>query len=436
MHNEVRNIREDNGIIVNFMAASVQSSSYDPSLPPTRGWYFTCGNRSNIDVQVELGVCRECGSDQVLGPHNSAIHNSFVCRGNCGPGFTMASNLVCTQFVAGKYKFLSGDMACTDCPSNSYSPVGSAACTCNSGMFQGDGSFIRLSGEICDVGIEDDFFRNQLVYDERPTYTADTIYGPRHIYFLPEWQLWSISPDMGTNVANTRRLRIQSTSLDVPRTVWEEWCDSSGWKTSGVTIEYKISCIPCPVNSYSIANSDVSTVMTKCSCNSGSSGKNGEAPCTLCGVGKYKQRRPECTAGSVWRQSEQKCVFCEAGYGSVEGIRDALGKSETSCDPCGAGTFTLFLTYKSTLDPVDYHLRCNDLCGGINGKGMHAEEHSNFCAVCNAGCQGSCPFHTAGDLLGQEDATNCTVCPANTIPQTTPQTAAQMREIRCVSSGN
>ena len=60
---------------------------------------------------------------------------SSVCI--CASGYTAGPNGgPCTACVVGKYKALSGNVACDMCPENSYSPLGSViatACVCNAG---------------------------------------------------------------------------------------------------------------------------------------------------------------------------------------------------------------------------------------------------------------------------------------------------------------
>jgi len=353
MNNEVRHIQEDNWGSVEYMAASSGSYSNDPMMPPTKGWFFTCGDRSNIKVEVELGACRTCSSNQSLGLHDSLIHNSLVCRGNCSAGFTQSSQFVCTRCVAGKYKVSSGDMACTDCPPNSNSLAGSTACTCNSGTFQNNNSFVRLIGVFCGRSIEEDFFQTPLEFLKMPTYTANTILGPRYMYHVPGFlgsKRWSISSDFKQHSASTQRLQAISTDVDVPRTVWEEWCGSE-WKTARVQIRYNVSCSVCPLHSHSSKNIALSTVVTRCDCDSGSSGPNGQAPCVLCEIGRHKQGITinntcvECENGKFSKVGSVKCEECRVGKylnASYECQECAAGKylnTSKQCHECPTGKY-------------------------------------------------------------------------------------------------
>ena len=113
---------------------------------PYNGWNHRCGsggaNRNNFCHGPIACVdgCYQCPANS-----NSIAGSNAVldCKCNAGwTGWTDKHGFACRQCVAGKYKDATGSIACSDCPVNSMSVIGSGtadACLCNVGFSGGNG---------------------------------------------------------------------------------------------------------------------------------------------------------------------------------------------------------------------------------------------------------------------------------------------------------
>ena len=93
------------------------------------------------------------------------------------------------------------------------------------------------------------------------------------------------------------------------------------------------SCLSCPSNSFSPANS---FTITACECNAGYVGANG-APCLACVAGKYKVSTGsegciDCPAFSNSAVASNELVDCICNAGST-------GPDGSTCTQCEAGTY-------------------------------------------------------------------------------------------------
>ena len=165
--------------------------------------------------------------------------------------------------------------------------------------------YVQLNFSYCnDFYIADKFYKNLDLEDGKESYTANTQYGPRHIYSVwGEW--WGISETMGSSGIDPR-IYSSSTTLPLPERTetihnsllvydsdWELWCGDS-WVNNYMTLK-KSNCHVCPEHSTSMAGS---TDVLQCACKPGFSGQSGGV-CTMCESGKY----------SVWHKFSRVQIF-------------------------------------------------------------------------------------------------------------------------------
>jgi len=232
------------------------------------------------------------------------------------------------------------DSDCYDCGLQQDAPAGRCQYNpCLRGHYAGT-EYIQLNFSLCNEQyIADKFYRNVALQDGKVSYTANTEYGPRHIYSL--WgDYWGISETMGGTNINPRKIS-RSAVLPIPeRTVtrhndpqvfgsdWEVWCANS-WQNNYMTLKPS-NCYACPSNQidavyskpYNMTTVGIgSTSVQQCLCPS-QFVKVTDATCTSCAPGQELRNAA--------------CQNCLAGT-----YRDGISLTVSACTPCSAGTFNL-----------------------------------------------------------------------------------------------
>jgi len=287
---------------------------------------------SNLYKASGQTSCQSCPENTESVPGSTSLA-SCVYTG-CPAGSYGSDSQTCTQCISGKYKATADRSLCTNCPGNSHSIAGSDAqtdCTCNSGYIGTDGSACTA----CDAG----------------------------------------------------KYKIQSGNAD---------CTDCETGTYSATIGAATNeCLPCPVDSYSIAGSDAPA---DCTCNSGYTGTDGDA-CTACDAGKYHIATTDtctpCTGNShsVAGSDAQADCTCNSGYTGTDG---------DACTACDAGK---------------YHIATTDTCTPCT-RNSHSVAGSDAQAdcTCNSGYTGTdgsaCTACESGKYTSASGNTPCEECPA------------------------
>ena len=362
--------------------------------------------------------CKPC-------PENTTSPAMSIARGQCvcKAGFQKedTASLECTFCLKGKYKNVSGNQLCSNCPSNKISPEGSTnvtACQCNAGF-----SGISANGSCvtCAAG----------------TYKTVVSSGPC------------------TNCS------AEEPMMDVSRqTQRAQICQQCKPGTYQNTSSKDASCVNCRANSTSLGGS---RSQTDCLCNAGFIGDPNE--CIKCPSGWYPERNDSVLCKAIsgiafFNPTTKREYFCtqedyDQAYEWKNGILAIIVSQDSDycvhnfiCTACCSTCRSLFgrcnqRPHECRECPVNSHstldtCTCNAGFAGPNGwncnacgPGKYSVGEQLFCS-CNAGTYGpsggdctSCPsgkFSIGGQTSCTEcqagtysmtAQTTCTICPVN-----------------------
>ena len=387
-----------------------------PDVTPSIGWTtvdavgrYVCIARTT-DMRVDEMYIQAC----------TCFPGMYGPDCTCNPGQTGPNHGPCVQCAAAKYKSESGSAACSDCPLNSSSAIGSdkiTSCTCNAGWAGENGGQCEplpcehgYSGApgyctACRPGTYHAHPENTTCLDcargkhssaEASTACQDCVAGKYKIGKDARPCVSCVAGTYSETVGSTsnetcKTCPVGAMSLEASVEVTDCVCDAiTPGKNGGPCVmctagKYtgdpaaENGCLSCPSFSDSPAGS---TAVVQCTCNVGSTGSDGN-PCILCPSGKHKT-----TTGSA------ECTSCLPGEYSKE-----IGAAENLCAKCPSDS------------DAPNHTTC--VCNaGFTG------EDDNHCMACPAGTYKSetgsalCSPCPAGSYNNASQRTTCTSCPA------------------------
>ena len=348
----------------------------------------------------QLGNCQDCPAGKykpVVGdlactacePHSTTASDKSTAKTDCqcNAGYSGPNGGPCTACDTGKYRVAGGDTGCSDCPDYSLSPAASTAltdCQCNAGYSGPNGATCT----VCEAG-KYKMAVGSAVCSDCP---AD-----------------SLSPAASTAVTSCQCNKGYTGTNGGTCTA----CLAGKYKTQGGPGECLLcgadkystqvgmfdvaGCSSCPANSQSLEGSNA---ITKCRCNAGYSGPDGQA-CTACEEAKYKDSvggTPciSCPASSNTLQTASSArvdCLCNNGY---------TGPNGGSCTACGMGK------YKASVGPS----ACTN-CPSHTWTEQNAKDELTDC-VCNKGFIGpnggvctSCGPGKYKDVVGDFYCVDC-----------------------------
>jgi hypothetical protein len=133
--------------------------TYDPFTGNGNNYYCVSdGVCSNCCIECSNKCpqqCTACPAGKTSPYGSTTVDQCVVASADCGAGYTGPAG-ACTACAAGKYKAVTGDIACTDCSSNSYSTATAATdvgtcqtCPSNTQSVAGSGT---LASCVCNPG--------------------------------------------------------------------------------------------------------------------------------------------------------------------------------------------------------------------------------------------------------------------------------------------
>jgi hypothetical protein len=349
-----------------------------------------------VDATAET-ACLSCP-----GVSTSAQGSSSSSACQCNTGYTGSTCIAC---VAGKYKTVTGPVACTDCGAGKYSAMlgatAEAVCLVCPGVSTSTAD--RTSCQ-CNAG-----------------YTGSTCIA---------CVAGKYKPVTGSGACTD--------------------CGAGKYSTlTGATAE---TCTVCPAGKSSLAGSDMLDDCVGEECEAGSTGPNG-GPCSACVAGKYKGTTgsadcTNCGAGkysaTIAATTETTCLTCPGVSTSAQGSVSSsacqcnAGYTGSTCAACVAGK------YKSVTGADS----CNDCATGkysatmaaiaeaacLTCPGVSTSSTDRTSCQCNAGYTGTfmcsaCEAGTYKELAGNEACTNCVAGKFSTVAGGTTASLCELCEM-------
>ena len=347
------------------------------------------GKYSTFEAAISESTCSECPT-HTYSPDGS----SMLTNCTCNKGYTGSDGAACAACIAGTYKDVNGsascslcpggkysaetgeisESTCSDCPSHTFSGVGSIAqvdCTCNKGYTGPDGvaCMACIAGTYKDVnGSSPCLLCSQGKYS---TGTGEILEStcsqcPENTYSVPGSRLLtSCMCAMGYTGAGGIECTpcVAGSYKDKNGTAACTFCRENTFSPNAAQIS-ESSCAPCPPHSASGLGSsscgrrcDAGYTDTGAACNACKAGKFkdvvGSAPCQSCGAGQYSSGGAiNCTSCPAYSSSPLESITmrnctCNAGYTGPDGgecMACPKGKFKASvgpanCTACEAGKY-------------------------------------------------------------------------------------------------
>ena len=336
----------------------------------------------------KLSAVLESACESCTANAHSAAGSTTRAACHCVRGFSRTNwTEICSECLRGTYKSVFGDVACTDCPQNTYggqqAAVSVSVCTsCPTNSLSEAGSD-ELSDCVCSPGYT--FTQASKGCTKCPRGTYKSVDGNQECTLCPA----------DTYLQSTGATS-QSTCTNCPQFTSSAPGSEGSWQClckKGYTGELS-QCIACPPGTYKPTL--------------------GKDPCTQCNIGKY--------SGSASATSESACLECSQGTttlfkGSTQkSLCDCVrgtfgGGGEVACYPCEAGS------YKELPGPGNCTLCAIGKQSALEGQisettCQECPQHSNTTGPKSASlAQCLCDYGYTGDeMIGMR----CAACPIGT----------------------
>jgi hypothetical protein len=343
-----------------------------------------CGANSYSAVVGATGAdtCTNCPSDSVS-PVGSIALVACICK----IGFTGSNGGPCGACAAGKYKVITGDVACTDCGAGKYLLI-TGATVASSCMDCGAGKYSTTMGAS---------LANTCINCDANSYSS--VVGATGSSTCTSCPSDSVSPggsmtltacicNIGFTGANGGVCSACAAGSYKPTTgsIACTFCGVDTYSTTVAAVSIA-SCVACPVNSTSVAGSGS---IDKCYCISGYKQTATHDSCIECSDGYYDDDT-----------NRYECSRCSGGfYSSVTG---ATGIE--TCKACKPGTWSEIGSPTCQNCP-------------LNSNSSMASAFLSNCR-CNAGTTGfdggTCVYCVEGKYKDTTGSSACIDCPLNSI---------------------
>jgi len=380
-----------------------------------------------------------CNDNQKLNCPNFSISNtmsSIITDCKCKPGYSMSETGTCEECVAGKFKTVADNSACTPCPNNTYSdntaaisvdvcqdcplfsssPSGSVSlteCECNTGYEAWGFQCVPTCNQFSSRSEEGGYCRCDAGYSGNdggpPSYDTDciaceaghfkSIVGPTACQPCPEKTYSPVSGTITCIACHNHSFSLQGS------TIHAQCVCEVGFEKVDAT------CSPCVPG---FVKDDIGD-HTCTVCNAGSFSLGAAALCTLCPPGQFQHSTGasechNCVSGSSSLYGYAGCE-CNAGFEPVcddcqvflDDTNPPLLSPDASCSPCRVGY------YKD----IVYNRAC-DVCPAGKYTLAPGNDNSANCITCDGFTEdvaegrvcSSCPDNSQA-LPGSTSITSC-----------------------------
>ena len=179
---------------------------------------------------------------------------------------------------------------------------------------------------VCDgTHVNDIFYKNTYTWNGRETFTGQTSYGTRHLYYFASTERWGFSPDMGGSLLNPRRW--EDSQMVPTAKDWGSTCNNIYFNREVYLT--RSNCYDCGQNKITTASSNA------CMCRTGQS-PGGGGVCANCPGNTYKNGHSDAACSSCVAHSTSP-----EGSTSIEACLCVAGRTKTggSCVSCQRGTY-------------------------------------------------------------------------------------------------